>query len=76
MLLDTQDVPRLNRPSVVTFLSEAATWILKNSASAALSGVVRLVHKLLKLHGHSAEFSLDVVFASEMRRRGDGVNQD
>ena len=72
MLLDTQDTLRLNMESVRNFIQISATWILQNSASSALSTVVRLLHKLLILNNYTPDFKLGAVFSYEMERNKPG----
>ncbi len=76
MMLDTQDTLRLNMASVYEFMSSASSWILGNSASSALSSMVRLLHKLLTLQGLSAEFKLGGVFALEMQAKENLQEED
>lgn len=72
MLLDTQDTIRLNLDSVHAFIQTSATWILQNSASSALSTVVRLIHKLLILNNYTPDFKVSAVYSYEMERNKPG----
>lgn len=72
MLLDTQDTLRLNMESVKNFIQVSSSWILQNSASSALSTVVRLLHKLLILNNYTPDFKVAAVYSYEMERNKPG----